>query len=281
VSFSSDTVTSSPISLSTTLSPALPDNEPWDTKIEDLCCKLKECNNPGYIGFLDKDQRKHYIQVFPSTSLGEDISLAEVLSQNKGADQQPLGMELGLRDKYELAVTLATSVLQLHKTPWLDEQWSNKDVYFVRKRHERSSSVAYAYIQKSFDPPKVRAMSDPNLATCIPVISRPSVRNETIFALGVSLIELSLGQTLASFLKESDLSPDGKRSYFTDWLIANRLLKEKIAVSEGDRYSKIVNRCINCIFDPLDPSLENAAFRQAFYDNAVVPLKEILVDFVK
>jgi hypothetical protein len=265
----------------TTISPTLPDSEPWDTRIEDLCCKLKQCNNPGYIGFLDDEQHKHYIQVFPSTSLGEDISLAEVLSRNKGPDQQPLGMELGLRDKYELAVTLATSVLQLHATPWLDEQWSNKDVYFVRKRHESSSSVAYAYIQKSFDPPRVREMSDPDLAICTPVILRPSVRNETIFALGVSLIELSLGRTLASFQKETDLGPDGKRSYFTDWLIANRLLKERIAVSEGDRYSKTVNRCINCIFDPLEPSLENAAFRQAFYDNAVVPLKEILVDFVK
>lgn len=75
--------------------------------------------------------------------------------------------------------------------------------------------------------------------------------------------------------------PNGERSYITDWLTANRLLREKIAVNEGDRYSKTVNRCINCIFDPLEPSLENAPFRQAFYDNAVVPLKEILIDFVK
>jgi hypothetical protein len=43
-------------------------------------------------------------------------------------------VELGLRDKYEPALTLATSVLQLHATLWLDEHWSNKDVYFVRKR---------------------------------------------------------------------------------------------------------------------------------------------------
>lgn len=122
-------------------------------------------------------------------------------------------------------------------------------------------------------------MSDPELST--PAISMPTVRNETIFALGVTLIELSLSRALASFQEDTDLGPNDERSLLTGWRMANRLLKEKIVVSEGDRYARTVNRCINCVFDPLDPSSENAAFRQAFYDNAMVPLKEILMDFVR
>jgi hypothetical protein len=281
VSFSTDCVPPASALTATaprTSSSTSTDSQPWGTRIEDLCHKLKQCNSPGYIGFLDDNHHKHYIQVFPLTPQGEGISLAEILSRNEVSGQRPIGLELGLRGKYELAVTLATSVLQLYATPWLDEHWSNKDVYFVQKRSE-SFPAKYAYIQKAFDPPRVRAMSDPELST--PVIVRPAIRNETIFALGVSLIELSLGQTLGSFEMDIDLGPEGERSLITDWLIASRLLKEKIRYSEGDRYTKTIHRCINCVFDPLDPTLENAAFRQAFYDNAVVPLKEILDDFVK
>lgn len=249
-----------------------PDTQSSEAGIKCLCNKLRNSNKSGYIGYLNNNQYKHYIEVIPSNALAEDISLADVLSQ-----QESDGLKLGLRERYELAVTLATSVLQLHTTPWLDEHWSNKDVYFVRKR-AGSSPASSAYIQKSFAPQKVRTMSDP---APVPVENRPPVRNETIFALGVSLIELSLGKPLASFRKDEDLGPDGQHSLITDWIIANRLLKEKIALNEGDRYSKTVHRCINCIFDPLDPSLENEAFRQAFYENAVVPLKEVLVDFIK
>lgn len=284
VSFSTDTVASALTITANTVSSISPERQSWDTPIEDLCRKLKQCNNPGYIGFLDDHHHKHYIQVLPSTLPADGVSLAEILSRNEGDDQRPVGVELRLRDKYELAVTLATSVLQLHATPWLDEHWSNKDVYFVRKRSE-SSPASFAYIQKAFDPPQVAIAKSRANSSSEPAapssISRPMVRNETIFALGVSLIELSLGRTLASFQQEADLGPNGEHSFITDWRIANRLLKEKIVFSEGDRYTKTVHRCINCIFDPLDPSLENAAFRQAFYDNAVVPLKEILVDFVK
>ncbi|PVH81580.1 hypothetical protein DL98DRAFT_587197 [Cadophora sp. DSE1049] len=209
---------------------------------------------------------------------GEDmVSLAEILGGYGQNAQSTNEVELGLREKYELAVVLAMSVLQLHTTPWVDECWSNKDLYFAQKRSESSPALC-ACIQKSYDPPKVRAMSNPELT---PVMSRPSVRNETIFALGVCLIELSLGQTLASFQEEGDLGPDGKRTILTDWMIANRVLKERIVVSEGDRYSRTVHRCINCAFELLDPSLESADFRQAFFDNAVMPLKDILVDFVK
>jgi len=278
VSFAPDVKLASTINEPRTNSSIPIDDRIWNTKIEDLCCKLKQCKKSGCIGFLDDAHHKHYIQVIPSTMTGEDmVSLAEILGSNGQTTQSPNEVELGLREKYELAVVLAMSVLQLHATPWLDECWSNKDVYFARKRSE-SSPAPCAYIQKSFDPPQVRAMSSPELT---PVISRPSVRNETIFALGVCLIELSLGRTLASFQEEADLGPDGKRTILTDWMIANRVLKERIVVSEGDRYSKTVHRCINCVFEPLDPSLESADFRQAFYDNAVVPLEDILIDFVK
>ncbi|KAH7393524.1 hypothetical protein BKA64DRAFT_89975 [Cadophora sp. MPI-SDFR-AT-0126] len=278
VSFGPDLMSASTINGPRTDSSILVDDWISNTRIEDLCRKLKQCKKSGCIGFLDDDHHKHYIQVIPSTMTGEDIvSLAEILDSNGQNAQHPHEVELGLREKYELAVVLAMSVLQLHATPWLHECWSNKDLYFARRRSESSPALC-AYIQKSFNPPKVRAMSNPELT---PVMSRPSVRNETIFALGVCLIELSLGRTLASFQEETDLGPDGKRTILTDWMIANRVLKERIVVSEGDRYSKTVHRCINCVFEPLDPTLESAVFREAFYNNAVLPLKDILIDFVK
>jgi hypothetical protein len=111
--------------------------------------------------------------------------------------------------------------------------------------------------------------------------SSSPIRNETVFALGISLIELSLGRTLRYFQTKDDLGPDGEPNFLTDLSIAQRLVTEQVQEKEGARYANTVNRCINCIFDGFDPSLEDEQFRQAFYQSAVIPLKEVRDDFIK
>ena len=223
----------------------------------------------GCIGFLDDESnREYYIHsVYPPTTLGDDLSLSQLLSRKESENIPSL---LG-RDKYELAVILATSVLQLHNTPWLSRNWK-EDVRFVRAKGKKSP---FAYIQKRFDAN----------ARAVKANRRDSyhgpIRNGTIFALGVTLIELSLGRTLRCFQRPEDLGEDGKPNFLTDFSIARRLVMEEVQEKEGARYAHTVNRCINCIFDGIDPSLEDEQFRQAFYESAVVPLKEVRDDFVK
>jgi len=60
--------------------------------------------------------------------LGEDLSLTEILSSEAVEAPHPIAVKLGLRYKYELAIILATSVLQLHTTGWLDGSRWKEDV---------------------------------------------------------------------------------------------------------------------------------------------------------
>ncbi|KAF2422208.1 hypothetical protein EJ08DRAFT_483600 [Tothia fuscella] len=247
---------------------------PSDNRISSLCKELlKKRHAAGCIGFLDDEENREYYvhSVYPSNSEGNDLSLAQLLSRNDPSNAHALL----LRDKYELSVILATSVLQLHTTPWLEDGLWKEDVRFVRTKM-KTQSAPYAYIQKRFESVSSNGTSPRRYSS-----SNPTIRNDTIFALGVSLIELSLGRTLRSFAEEQDLGPDGQPNEVTDLSIARRLLTERIQPSEGERYANAVNRCIHCLFDGINPSLEDDAFRHAFYQGAVVPLKEIRDEFIK
>ena len=67
----------------------------------------------------------------------------------------------------------------------------------------------------------------------------------------------------------------------TDLSIAKRLVATEVQSKEGQRYADTVNRCIHCLFDGIEPSLEEEQFRQAFYQSAVVPLHAVRDDFIK
>jgi hypothetical protein len=272
VTFSSEVAEDAITAVESTISAAV------HSKIENLCRELEEKGKEtGCIGFLDDrlHNKQYYVHsIYPPTILGEEISLNELLARNESTGPHPLTVKLGLRDKYELAVILATSVLQLHSTEWLDKTSWKEDVRFVRPRGN-NSLARYAYIQKRFGTrhPSEAPEREQTLAM-------PAIRNETIFYLGVTLIELSLGHALISFQTDDDLGPDRKRTIVTDYGIAQRLLKD-IQELEGERYTNTVNRCINCLFEGIVPSLEDAQFRHAFYQSAVVPLREVRDDFIK
>jgi len=240
-------------------------------RIDDLCRHLlKMKKEGGCIGFLDDSSNREYHihHVYPPRTFGDDLSLNQLLSRKESEEVPSL---LG-RDKYELALILATSVLQLHNTPWLANQNWKEDVRFVRAK---GKSSPFAYIQKRFDGSEQNGLASRRGSQSGPI------RNSTIFALGVTLIELSLGRTLRYFQRPEDLGEDGEPNFLTDFSIAQRLIMEEVQEKEGARYANTVNRCINCIFDGIDPSLEDEQFRQAFYESAVVPLKEVRDDFVK
>ena len=154
-----------------------------ETRIDDLCKEfLRTPNKPGCIGFLEDDNnREYYIHsVYPPKTPGDHLSLAQLLSRHQSSY---IG-RLHSRDKYELAVILATSVLQLHSTPWLDREDWREDLRFVRAKEKEAP---FAYIRKRFNhaPKQAACNSEPNITFLR--------RNETIFALGVVLLELSLG----------------------------------------------------------------------------------------
>jgi hypothetical protein len=170
-------------------------------------------------------------------------------------------------DRLRLAITLASSVLQLHETPWLDENWGKDNIFFV----EKSGKTMYdhPFVSQHFN--RTTAPS----ATPIPANMSRIIRNQTLYALGISLIELWYGKTMHELHKpeDGDLIGDLRVDLMTEWSTADRLVDE-LYQEAGGKYSDAVRRCIRCDFDRRASSLEDAAFQKAVYQGVVSQLKE-------
>lgn len=176
-------------------------------------------------------------------------------------------------DRLRVAVTLASSVLQLHETPWLEANWSKDNIFFV----QRSEKTIYSqpFVSQSFD-----LAGEPSSAPMPSVMTR-IIRNQTLYALGISLIELWYGRPLHELQTIEDGPPITgypQTDLMTQWNTCDRLV-EALYSEAGAKYTDAVRRCIRCDFDRRASSLEDAAFQKAVYHGVVSELKENL-DFL-
>jgi hypothetical protein len=241
--------------------------------IRDICQAVQRLQHPrasvcvGY--FLDTMQRKH--GVFSTFSCGiysqqlwKACTLREVLS-----DPTSTGLELTQRDKLRIAVDLASSTLQLYNTPWLGEGWNDNDVYFVGKAGASSSDMLkYSYVHRHLGSRQLSTTSQAQHAR------QRVIRNETLYSLGVRLIELWYGKTITDLQKPSD--SDCQNTPGIAWCTAERIVDEKLEFDAGTRYTDAVRRCLRCDFGCKDTNLEEKDFQQVVYEGVVIPLETTL-----
>lgn len=232
-------------------------------EINDLCLAFGNYKGTETcLGFiLDEKLMRHHIYPVTQSPAHQESPNATTLHKRLTSPHTPK-TKLRRKESLQLALTLAASVLQLHQTPWLSERWSTHDILFLEGStgpHISRSFQASAPPTDAADPPK----------------SLPIVRNQTIFALGVILIELCLGTSLASLRTDEDVSPDEQ---LTDYMTARRLISE-VYDEGGGRYGDAVRRCVHCEFDQRKASLDVEAFRTSFFQGVVVPLEEDCMDF--
>ena len=242
------------------------------TRISNLCYTFQQAKDTNAcLGFLvDKRWRHHIYSISRPIAAPrqESITLKDILCRSKRAELDAL--ELTNRDKLQLAYTLASTVLQLQSTPWLDRQWGLQDILIVPGTG--TSLAEQAYVAKSF----LSCTQKQLLHPLRPHSHNPFIQNETIFALGVVLLELSFGRPLRDYGDEEELkNPD-----YADALIARRL-GIQVARREGDRYGDAVRRCVEGKFDVREADLGNKDYRQAVFQKVVKPLEGIWNDFNK
>jgi hypothetical protein len=104
--------------------------------------------------------------------------------------------------------------------------------------------------------------------------SKPRIiKNATILALGIALLEISHGKRLNAFETPDDLDSQGNRTPWTDYLIADRLV-ESIHTRELPNFANAARRCVHCNFEGAVYSLKNDDFRERFYQGVIVPLQQ-------
>ncbi|KAK4550246.1 hypothetical protein LTR36_003213 [Oleoguttula mirabilis] len=172
---------------------------------------------------------------------------------------------LTVADSRRLALALASRMLRLHDTPWLAKQWGRNEITLFKKGDTLLAqhpfiSAEFATQQSSSGPLQYFASS-------------PSIRNETVFALGLLLIELCMRRPFDELVLPSDLNPDGTKHPASDYFAANRIL-DQIYAEAGLAYGDAVRRCVLCEFDYRKTDLEDGAFCKRVYDGVLSVLEQ-------
>jgi hypothetical protein len=153
----------------------------------------------------------------------------------------------------------------VHDTPWLSKQWGHNEITFFC--NSGRILAEHPFVSTSLGTQS--ASADP-----ITYFTKsPAIANESMFALGILLIELCLHQSLEEMLLPADLNPDGTKHAASEFLAALRLLNI-IDEEASSRYGNAIRHCIQYPMNQGIASLDDDAFKQALYDNVVAALEE-------
>ena len=252
------------------------------SRITDICTAMHGiCGVKQRLGFLTDEsvgQHRHDIY-FVDEQIRPDMDAKSLEFVLKVSQQNLPGFSLSRRDRLYIAVTLASSVLQLDGTSWLKQKWRSGDILFLPSEGKRpmTSRMDYSHPYVSWKVPaededtKLIADKEQTLVT-------RQIRNEDLFALGITLIELSLKQNLSEMRIPEDIQ---STEAMTNFNTAIRLV-DKVYNESGTRYGDVVQRCLTCPFnlrDLRDFGLDNDEFQEAVFDHILTPLRQDFEDF--
>jgi len=259
-----------------------------------LCSTLNKYHKerPSFYGHLiDKECIDRCFKVYPLRTAPDNsetwsiVTLHDLLDRKDGL-QPPTSLE----DRVRLSLAIASSVLQLSKTPWLPRELTSKNVNFFR-RGGGLVSYNHPFLTRNFpeNPLDATFSSSPPVKTTPhdDIMSKvlgqmvQTGGNKTIFALGIILLEIILMTTFDQ-MRESDKEqrsavvdmPGCDMGIIRDSITAHGLLESKVAMRDP-RYKAVVERCLGC---KTQKELDEENFRQEVYNDVVMELQAILED---
>ncbi|KAI0886875.1 uncharacterized protein GGS22DRAFT_118772 [Annulohypoxylon maeteangense] len=213
-----------------------------EQEIPCLCRSLTSDDN-GCYGYLTEKDYKYYVcrlsrqqsEKFNSVTM-DQILQREVLSPPSR------------RKRYALALTLASSFIQLLETPWLPYSWKKSDIVFIGD--EKTSDVLFSgqpYLKHSFITSS-RLNSDQRQKP--PMIDNTTNKRENteIFGpfelIGIVLLELCFGQLLEehSIRRQCPAGNNESEKFIFD-VVAARRWNEKVSDEAGSEFDRAIKWC--------------------------------------
>lgn len=188
-------------------------------EIQNICQELHQLRPHQCevcLGYVLDDSSQRYGLYWPKQPIIDrdtmtTVSLGEVVRELTGTASR------------QLALMLATGMMRLQGTPWLAKQWGHREVILFRKGQVLLTQHPFLSVMVKPAPGSSPAVQYFNKG--------PLIGNETVFALGILLIELCFRKPFQELIEREDLNADGTRHPSTDFLAANRLLSEVRACS--------------------------------------------------
>jgi hypothetical protein len=190
----------------------------------------------------------------------------------------PLHQKLSDKDRLKIALTLASTVLQLYDSPWMDSVWSAQDIQFLSSKNPEiyEAPINGPFVSSSFD--EGRGLTRPQqLASAGSSLADSLIPSKILFALAIMLVELCLDKTLVEMRQPS--SGEGtvtkKATLLDDYETAHEQLNA-VYQKSGSNYGDVVQRCLKCAFDitPKQKRLDFEKFRYLVYEGVVAPLED-------
>lgn len=250
-------------------------------EVKDLCASIRRLHKSSpWIGFSLDSKTKLLRGVYPvDTPIDHCIKSNHIITLEELLTKPPLvngrPAKLSKKERYRLAVTLASSALQLNSTPWFPDQWSAKDILFHKtSAGPRLVDIEHPYVASKLD----------EQAKVLTNGQKPrgfQNKNTILLALAVALLELYFGIPAEHCPPREHAAPDGGPIGSNPWALC--AIAYEWAETEQENlsaaFSNAVNHCLRCFSDP-SSSLKDAEFLQAAVESIVLPLQDELYQFL-
>ena len=236
------------------LLPMKPTSRP--PKIKDLCAII--ANPPpdcSCLGVLQNSENAYSMQVpaqqqLPKTTL-HHITLQEILAGRSK-------LTLHRRQRYQIALAVASAYLQLHASPWLGVNWNRRDIHFL---FDPANSLL-------FDQPRVTR----SFVTPQPQPQPQMTTDHSIGALGITLLELVFDKVLEKYENYPRYLPAGGSDEWSDLTTAKQWCIGH-AINEDEDFANVIQWCLNnSPIRSIKEGDDDRAWRRELFDNVVEPL---------
>ncbi|KAF5687283.1 hypothetical protein FCIRC_2412 [Fusarium circinatum] len=229
------------------------DNHTQGHKVTDICTSVRSASHPDLrfsIHHRNVLRRLDPSESSCSHNMRTGLSLQDLLPDLRS-------QSFALSDFYRLAITLASSCIQLRSTRWLHQSWNKQSILFFRPDPdgEASANMRYPYLAIQYQSVDSKGGSE--------------MDRTNMLSLAIMLMEIKTGTSIERHRDPEDLGSDGKQNSSTNYLTASRWLRQLTDRGRMPwRYGDAVRYCIR-FYDDYHASLEDADAQKRFKEEVI------------
>jgi len=238
--------------------------DPLTSKLTNLCSTIAGCSAdlPKY-GCLRGEARRYLVEPLCCANKEPQkyVTLETLLSKSSP-------VSLSRRQRFQIALILASSHVQLHPTPWLKSKWSKRDILFLYDSHDQTKvDTDQPYISRSL----AKSLQQPieNTSTSAHIYSfQDSIRN-----LGIMLLELCFGTAIEDHkLRRNIDTNDEQIIQLFNYTAAVQWARE-VVEEAGPEYCDAINWCLHHTPESSGVEGKDEKWREDMFVKVVEPLK--------
>ena len=241
-----------------------PTPSPHHIQVADICRLIDQAQQLDHtinLHLRDNTLMRFYNpqeRVQPAVREVETVTLQELL--NSQTKLQP-------KASTNLALKLASSILQLNSTSWLRRHWAKSNISFFRLR---DPLVVYA------SQPLLEQVFQGQTAPISP-ISHTITPKLTLFEFGILLMEIWIQVSFEDWviINEETFRDD---SYYSRLPFAMKWFDQENQNGTFPlEYRKVISRCLGSSFEEYNMSWDDQKFREAVFLNIIEPLQQTCI----